>query len=59
MDYGGSSWNEAPDEQSLTYTWHMQDKDGNSVTFGKTGKVIYLSAADIDSLVTLQCDVSN
>lgn len=58
MDYGGASWNEAPDEQSLTYTWHMQDKDGNSVTFGKTGKVIYLSAADIDSLITLQCDVS-
>ena len=24
----------------------------------KTGKVIYLSAEDIDSLVTLQCDVS-
>lgn len=59
MDYGGATWNEAPDAQSLTYTWHMQDKDGNSVTFGKTGKVIYLSAADIDSLVTLQCDVSN
>ena len=59
MDYGGATWNEAPDVQSLTYTWHMQDKDGNSVTFGKTGKVIYLSAADIDSLVTLQCDVSN
>lgn len=58
MDYGGSSWNEAPDQQSLTYTWYMQDKDGNSATFGKTGKVIYLSAADIDSLVTLQCDVS-
>ena len=30
-----------------------------SVNFGKTGKVIYLSAADIDSLLTLQCDVSN
>ena len=25
----------------------------------KTGKVIYLSAADIDSIMTLQCDVSN
>ncbi len=59
MDYGGSSWNEASDEQSLTYTWYMQDKDGNTVEFDKTGKVIYLSAADIDSLVTLQCDVSN
>ena len=35
------------------------DKDGKEVTFTKTGKVIYLSAADIDSLLTLQCDVSN
>ena len=59
MDYGGSSWNESPETQSLTYTWYMQDKDGNTVEFDKTGKVIYLSAADIDSLVTLQCDVSN
>lgn len=58
MDYAGSAWNECPEEQSLTYTWYMQDKDGNTVEFGKTGKVIYLSAADIDSLVTLQCDVS-
>ena len=59
MDYGGCAWNESPEEQSLTYTWYMQDKDGNTVEFDKTGKVIYLSAADIDSLVTLQCDVSN
>ena len=35
------------------------DKDGNPVTFNKTGKVIYLSAAEIDSILTLQCDVSN
>lgn len=59
MDYGGSAWNESPETQSLTYIWYMQDKDGNTVEFDKTGKVIYLSAADIDSLVTLQCDVSN
>ena len=59
MDYGGSEWNESPETQRLTYTWYMQDKDGQTVEFDKTGKVIYLSAADIDSLVTLQCDVSN
>ena len=47
------------DPASLTYTWYAQDKDGNEITFGKTGKVIYLSAADIDSIITLQCDVSN
>lgn len=57
MDYAGS-WSESPETQQLTYTWHMQDKDGKEVTFDKTGKVIYLSAADIDSIVTLQCDVS-
>ena len=59
MDYSGSAWAECPESQSLTYTWYKQDKDGKETTFGKTGKVIYLSAADIDSLATLQCDVSN
>ena len=57
--YSGSAWADATEKQSLTYNWYAQDKDGNAVNFGKTGKVIYLSAADIDSLLTLQCDVSN
>lgn len=57
--YNGSTWANATETQSLTYTWYAQDKDGNPVTFDKTGKVIYLSAADIDSIMTLQCDVSN
>lgn len=59
MKYSGSVWAATTDKQSLTYTWYAQDKDGKEVTFGKTGKVIYLSAADIDSIMTLQCDVSN
>ncbi len=59
MKYNGSSWANATEKQSLTYTWYAQDKDGKEVSFSKTGKVIYLSAADIDSLLTLQCDVSN
>ena len=57
--YSGSAWVDATEKQSLTYNWYAQDKDGNAVNFNKTGKVIYLSAADIDSLLTLQCDVSN
>lgn len=57
--YSGSAWANATQTQELTYTWYAQDKDGNPVTFNKTGKVIYLSAADIDSILTLQCDVSN
>lgn len=57
--YSGSAWANATESQELTYTWYAQDKDGNPVTFDKTGKVIYLSAADIDSILTLQCDVSN
>ena len=58
MKYNGETWAAATEKQELTYTWYMQDKDGQSVEYEKTGKVIYLSAADIDSLVTLQCDVS-
>ena len=59
MKYSGSAWANATEKQSITFTWYAQDKDGKVVTFSKTGKVIYLSAADIDSLLTLQCDVSN
>ncbi|MFR2774385.1 MAG: hypothetical protein ACLTBR_00970 [Anaerostipes sp.] len=59
MKYSGTAWANATEKQNLTYTWYAQDKDGKEVTFTKTGKVIYLSAADIDSLLTLQCDVSN
>ncbi len=59
MKYNGTTWANATEKQSLTYTWYAQDKDGNEVAFTKKGKVIYLSASDIDSLLTLQCDVSN
>lgn len=58
MKYNGSAWANATEKQSLTYNWYAQDKDGKEKTFDKTGKVIYLSAADIDSIMTLQCDVS-
>lgn len=59
MKYSGSAWAAATETQALSYIWHAQDKDGQAVEFEKTGKVIYLSAADIDSILTLQCDVSN
>lgn len=59
MKYNGTAWAAATETQSLTYTWYKQDKDGKAVSFDKTGKVIYLSAEDIDSIATLQCDVSN
>lgn len=59
MKYNGTSWTSASEKQSLTYTWYAQDKDGKEMTFNKAGKVIYLSAADIDSIMTLQCDVSS
>ena len=59
MKYNGTEWAAATEMQSLTYTWYKQDKDGKETEFDKTGKVIYLSAEDIDSIATLQCDVSN
>lgn len=59
MKYNGTEWAAATETQSLSYTWYKQDKDGKETEFDKTGKVIYLSAEDIDSIATLQCDVSN
>lgn len=59
MKYSGSAWATTTDKQSMTYTWYAQDKDGKEMSFDKSGKVIYLSASDIDSIMTLQCDVSN
>lgn len=59
MKYNGTEWVAATETQSLTYTWYKQDKDGKETEFDKTGKVIYLSAEDIDSIATLQCDISN
>ena len=58
MKYSGSAWAAATETQELTYTWYKQDKDGNAEAFDKAGKVIYLSADEIDSIATLQCDVS-
>ena len=58
MKYSGTAWEAATEKQDLTYTWNAKDKDGQGAAFNKTGKVIYLSASDIDSLLTLQCDVS-
>lgn len=58
VKYNGTDWVAATEKQELTYTWYKQDKDGKEAVFGKTGKVIYLSAEDIDSIATLQCDVS-
>ena len=58
MKYSGSAWQSSSDTQELIYTWYKQDKNGKESAFDKTGKVIYLSADDIDSIATLQCDVS-
>lgn len=61
MKYNGSTWNVASetsdDIQKLDYIWSLMDKDGNDIEFTQTGKVIFLSCAEIYSIGTLQCDV--
>jgi hypothetical protein len=58
MKYNGTSWAVANDDpQTLNYVWSLMDKDGNTTELTKTGKVIYLSCSDINSIGTLQCDV--
>lgn len=49
--------------QELNYTWTLIDQNGNDIAFSnesetKTGKVIYISCADIHDIGTVQCDVS-
>lgn len=59
MKYNGTSWVPSDDDpQTLNYVWSLMDKNGNISGFKKTGKVIYLSCADIYSIGTLQCDVN-
>lgn len=58
MKYNGTAWVASDnDPQEFVYTWYLRDKDGNATSFLKTGKVIYLSCADIYSIGTLHCDV--
>lgn len=62
--YVNSVWSTSTDAQSLTYTWSLMDKNGGADTFSggasnKSGKIIYLSCADIDGIGTLQCDITN
>ena len=40
MKYSSSAWAAATETQELTYIWYAQDKDGNPVTFDKTGNII-------------------
>ena len=62
MKYSGSTWTAVTataDKQELTYTWYKRGKTGETETFDKKGKVIYFSAEEVDSIATLQCDVSD
>jgi hypothetical protein len=50
------------DPQTFEYTWSLMKEDGSAKKFNdgnliKTGKVIYISCDDIDSVGTLQCEV--
>lgn len=44
--------------QALKYNWSLMDKTGNDIEFDKTGKVVYLSCDEIDSIGTIQCDIT-
>lgn len=61
--YNGAAWGDYNIPQSLTYIWSIMDKNGNQTTFKdgsttKTGKVIYVSCADIADTCTLHCEVT-
>lgn len=62
MKYSEGAWTKATsvsDQQELTYTWYKRGKTGEEELFEKTGKVIYFTANEVDSIATLQCEVSD
>lgn len=61
--YNGSDWvavADAADKQTLKYNWYKRDKNGeDDDSYDREGKVVYLSAEDVDSISTLQCNVED
>ena len=60
MKYNGSAWASATEKQDYTYKWYRMDYNGNALDNGavfKTGKVIYVSDAEVDTKTTFICEV--
>lgn len=60
MKYNGSTWATATETQDYTYNWYRLDAEGDALDNGavfKTGKVIYVSDAEVDTKTTFICEV--
>ena len=60
MKYNGSAWVAATKTQDYTYKWYRMDYNGNPLDGGKvfkTGKIIYVSDAEVDTKTTFICEV--
>ena len=63
MRYSGSAWadvtSNATYKHTKTYKWYRRDKDGNVMDSGAvwaTGKVIYVTDADVTSKTVFVCE---
>ena len=61
--YNGSSWVNTTITEELVYNWSITNSKGEELTFKdgsetKTGKVIYISCADIKDTCIVNCDIS-
>lgn len=60
MKYNGSTWATATETQDYTYNWYRLDAEGDALDNGavfKTGKVIYVSDAEVNTKTTFICEV--
>lgn len=60
MKYNGSAWATATEAQDYIYKWYRMDANGNALDNGavfKTGKVIYVSDAEVNTKTTFICEV--
>lgn len=61
----GNSWSNVTDTYQFTYKWYGRDKDGNPIknpsdsssTVLATGKVMYVSSANVNSKAIFTCEV--
>lgn len=58
MKYNGSAWASSADTQKYIYKWYLADGTSGG-TAKKTGKVVFLSTADINKLASYKVEVDD
>lgn len=59
MKYDGTSWATSTDKQEYEYNWYLANGTSDNGTIKKTGKVVFMSTADINKLASYKVEVDD